>query len=338
MLQARNDEQQLDDKSGPLKRSYIGIKSRKKTRDVINGILLEKQAREAMGAAYEIYAKNSMHAPNSSVPSTALGMRPDGFAGHSLVSLPLTIPYGTIPNEFAPVVTNDSLLTSAILASGASAAARNNSLLSNLQRPAAGILSAPPPMYAAAADLSSSYPYTAVTLPPAEPDWRDQIYYWVGKLSYDDKQQCLRWRGRWMGSFSGKPAESEFDSSSNEFTYCSPRIEKARAFSSQGLLRPISGHYAGQYGMDNDGSGVIEMYTDKELLMEFEETSLDPCPQYFVYGRGDSEFGEFIVHGTYDSSTRMLDMSRQYLSDNDLKRMMTMPQLKLHIKRLYRYN
>ncbi len=179
-------------------------------------------------------------------------------------------------------------------------------------------------------------PYNAVSLTQVEPDWRDQIYYWVGKLSYDDRQQCLRWRGKWMGSFSGKPAQSEFDSSSNDFSYCSPKIEKSKVFSLEGFLRPVTGQYTGEYNMDNDGSGTIEVYTDKELLVEFEELAKDPYPRYFVYGRGDSEFGEFVVHGTYDSLNRLLEMNRQYIADNDIQRDMSMMQLKQHLKRVNR--
>jgi hypothetical protein len=138
-----------------------------------------------------------------------------------------------------------------------------------------------------------------------------------------------------MGSFSGRPVQSEFDSSSNEFTYYSPHIEKSRAFSSDGLLLPLGGNYSGQYSMDNDGSGVTEMYTDKELLVEFEEVATDPYPQFFVFGRGDSEFGEFVVHGSFDGSSGLLEMSRQYLAENDSKKDLSMQQLKMYLRQKY---
>jgi hypothetical protein len=184
-------------------------------------------------------------------------------------------------------------------------------------------------------EITGAYSYSAVTSTQEEPDWRDQIYYWVGNLTFDDKQECLQWSGKWMGSFSGRPVQSEFDSSSNEFTYYSPHIEKSRAFSSDGLLLPLGGNYSGQYSMDNDGSGVTEMYTDKELLVEFEEVATDPYPQFFVFGRGDSEFGEFVVHGSFDGSSGLLEMSRQYLAENDSKKDLSMQQLKMYLRQKY---
>jgi hypothetical protein len=313
----------------PLKRSYIGIKSRKKHRDVVLQAFLNEKGGRSSNMDF-------MNTFGVSIPSSAalnLGM-PDAPhpLGHTLLHLPMAVNQatylmGSAPSGFTPMIHHPSIPL-------AVPPAPTNAGMTTLQL-AESLAWAKPSNFPSMEIPSTAYAYPSVPLSQAEPDWRDQIYYWVGKLSYDDKQQCLRWRGRWIGSFSGKPAPTEFDSSSNDFSYCSPRIEKSRAFSSQGLLKPVSGNYTGEYGMDNDGTGVNEMYTDKLLTMEFEETQLDPFPQYFVWGRGDSEFGEFIVHGRYDSSTRVLDMSRQYLADSDLKRSMSMVQLKTHLKRLH---
>lgn len=184
-----------------------------------------------------------------------------------------------------------------------------------------------------ALEITGAYPYTAVPLTQSEPDWREQIYYWTGKLAFDDSKSCLSWKGHWLGSFTGKPSREEFASSTNEFSYYSQRIERSRAFTNEGLLRPHSGAYKGSYKMDNDGTGEMEQYNDKEFFIEFEEILGLATPRYHVYGKGDSEFGVFILHGSYDAITRVLEMDRQYLAENDLRKTMSLMQLKLHFKR-----
>jgi hypothetical protein len=188
-----------------------------------------------------------------------------------------------------------------------------------------------------------------------EPDWRDQIYYWQGKLSYDDNLQSVTWKGHWMGSFTGKPGQEEFAISNNDFVYHSISIEKSKVVSimnqnsymngngSNGsstagysLLRPVSGYYKGYYMMqNNDIDDKHDKYTDKEFLVEFEENPSKSFPfLYNVYGKGDSEFGIFILHGTYDSNNKILEMSRQYIADCDLRCSMSLPQLKQYFKRI----
>jgi len=36
----------------------------------------------------------------------------------------------------------------------------------------------------------------------AEPDWRDQLYYWTGILYFDPEKQQQVWKGSWVGSYS----------------------------------------------------------------------------------------------------------------------------------------
>jgi hypothetical protein len=181
-----------------------------------------------------------------------------------------------------------------------------------------------------------------------EPDWRDQIYYWQGKLSYDDNLQSVSWKGHWMGSFTGKPAQEEFDISNNDFVYHSMAIDKSKVVSVinngttssstavSSLLRPVSGYYKGYYMMqNNEMDDKHDKYTDKEFILEFEENPSKTFPfLYNVYGKGDSEFGIFILHGTYDSYNKTLEMSRQYIADCDLRCSMSLPQLKQYFKRI----
>lgn len=163
-----------------------------------------------------------------------------------------------------------------------------------------------------------------------EPDWRDQIYYWTGLLSYDTLNSCLLWKGSWLGSFTGKPNPEDFSYSSNEFEYLGEVLNLDDLYV-QGLLRPRSGRFKGFYMMDNDGSGSLEKYLDNEYYVEFEEVRGLHPPRYTVVGKGDSDFGTFVLTGTYNAGNRVLEMARQYISDEDERCTMNVNQLKMHL-------
>lgn len=196
----------------------------------------------------------------------------------------------------------------------------------------------------------SKHPYTPLeitgTYEPAsyspyqnqvsEPDWRDQIYYWVGNLTYDDASQNLLWKGRWIGSFSGKPSAEEFNSGSNEFYYTSSTVDRNKVVVNDSagldLLLPVSGMYKGYYMMENN-EGESERYNDKEFAIEFESVASN-TPVYNVIGKGDSEFGVFILNGTYDARSKVLDMCRQYIADSDIRTTMSIAHLKQYFQRV----
>lgn len=163
-----------------------------------------------------------------------------------------------------------------------------------------------------------------------EPDWRDQIYYWTGLLSFDTPNSCLLWKGSWLGSFTGKPNPDEFAWSSNEFEYLGEVLHLDDLYV-QGLLRPRSGRFKGYYMMDNDGSGSLEKYLDNEYYVEFEEVRGLHPPRYTVVGKGDSDFGTFVLTGTYNAGNRVLEMARQYISEDDERCTMNVNQLKMHL-------
>jgi hypothetical protein len=355
-----------DEDNRPSKRSYIGIKSRKKTKNAMK-ILLGDAATMTSAITYLNHLNpnvglNSGIVSNPVIPTISGSSLSSNSLSHSLIHLPSGLaqnPYllNSLPSGYTPLMHSTDLLGGTLPSAAPIIPPLGLPTFGTSGRPLAGCAtmrlpssssssSAPLPVTSSGQidwskqaytplEINGAYSYTSMPLTQAEPDWREQIYYWVGKLSFDDKQQCLRWRGKWMGSFSGMPAQSEFDGSSNEFAYCSPCVEKSRIFTAHGLLRPFGGYYSGQYSMDNDGSGVTEMYTDKELLLEFEEVAADPYPQFFVFGRGDSDFGEFVIDGTYDGSSRILEMSRQYLAENDSKKNLSMQQLKMYLRGKY---
>jgi hypothetical protein len=163
-----------------------------------------------------------------------------------------------------------------------------------------------------------------------EPNWRDQIYYWTGFLSFDPENSCLLWKGSWLGSFMGKPNPEEFSYSSNEFEYSGEMLNLEDLYV-HGLLRPRSGYFKGFYMMDNDGSGSLDKYLDNEYYVEFEEVRGLQPPRYTVVGKGDSDFGTFVLTGTYNAGNRVLEMARQYISEEDERCTMDVNQLKLHL-------
>ena len=75
-------------------------------------------------------------------------------------------------------------------------------------------------------------------------------------------------------------------------------------------MKPVCGSYLGHYMMDNEGSGRLSRYLD---FREDEEGD----GKYSVIGRGDCDFGAFILQGRFDSASRALDVTRKYVPDSD---------------------
>lgn len=165
-----------------------------------------------------------------------------------------------------------------------------------------------------------------------ELDWRDQLYYWTGILYYDPARAVQVWKGSWVGSYSGKPMSEEFSWSFNHFEYTLDGGRATPMMGPENTLLPQSGPMQGYYLMDNDGSGALQKYVDTEYTVEFEQlpnlVGGGVSELFAVYGRGDSDFGEFIVTGNYNKRTRILEMTRQYIAETDARSKMPLPQLK----------
>eukprot|EP01038_Epipyxis_sp_PR26KG_P016447 gene16447-22430_t len=181
-----------------------------------------------------------------------------------------------------------------------------------------------------------------------ETDWREQIYYWTGTLNYDYDMGCLVWKGSWLGSFNGKPSDSEFKENKNKFTYCGEKISQdsiLTRINNNCVIKPKSGFFHGHYMMDNDGSGALAKYYDKDYYVQFisdyetnssfNSNGVDQSQSliYSVVGKGDSEFGVFITQGTFNASNNRLDMSRQYVADTDKLANMNINQLIEHFSK-----
>lgn len=188
-----------------------------------------------------------------------------------------------------------------------------------------------------------------------ERDWRDEVYYWSGKLEYSMQERCLVWRGQWLGSFTGKPSHEEMQSSHNEFCYSSQTIDRARVFlppsrssassslmiNNNSFMKPLSGYYQGYYLIGHEQNGLEkEQYTDQSLYLEFQPAAMTTTIEddeddeevgthyYDVYGIGYSEFGKFLLKGVFHGSTRQLEVSRQYIAEHDPRYKMDLPQWK----------
>lgn len=128
-----------------------------------------------------------------------------------------------------------------------------------------------------------------------------------------------------MGSFTGKPRPDEFAASRNHFEYISEKVSAEHVRNESGAVQPVSGYFKGYYMMDNDGTGDLDEYLDNEYYVDFEYVS---GSEYTVVGKGDSDFGAFIVTGAFNPDTKVLEMTRQYIADNDERGKMNIDELK----------
>lgn len=160
-------------------------------------------------------------------------------------------------------------------------------------------------------------------------DWREQLYHWRGHLSVDssftsssdssNSRSVLLWSGTWVGSWQQVAGtESTLAWTGNTFTYRGPPVVEGNEgpASMSVPLKPISGTYLGHYMMDNEGSGRLSRYSDHNCYLDFKEDE-KAQGKYTVIGRGDCDFGAFILQGIYDSASRALDITRKYIPDSD---------------------
>ena len=154
----------------------------------------------------------------------------------------------------------------------------------------------------------------------------------VGILTYDPARRVQVWQGSWVGSYTGRPSALDFAESSNRFEYSTTVVRNIPKEAE--VPPPQSGRLQGFYMMDNIGDGTLEKYEDTEYEVLFEPiySPHGVTEQYAVYGRGDSDFGAFIVTGRYSAHSRVLEMTRQYVADTDLRARLTLQQLREHFR------
>lgn len=155
-------------------------------------------------------------------------------------------------------------------------------------------------------------------LPIEDTSWRRQLYYWVGQLTLDQQISQLVWRGKWLGYFTVLPSAEQMQNSANIFEYFSPKINLESEIASRDKpSSPVSGPFTGFYMMDNSGNGIPEKFTDVCCELDFKEIVGTSPLRYSVVGNGDTEFGPFVMEGTYESDTGKLMISRRYIVNTD---------------------
>jgi hypothetical protein len=169
---------------------------------------------------------------------------------------------------------------------------------------------------------------TAPAVPQPPSDWREQLYFWLGTISVDAQNSCIVWKGSWLGYFNTTPTPEQLQWSRNFFEYSGPSAVESDVALPNGGLRPLSGAFKGHYMMDNSGGGSMQRFSDKSCGLDFQEISGSNPLRYSVVGKGDSEFGDFVIEGIYDSSTRVLAASRRYVVETDPLAKSTLQDLK----------
>lgn len=169
---------------------------------------------------------------------------------------------------------------------------------------------------------------------PTDPKWRDRVCYLVGGLFINNSNDgrldtaktnvvhvCLK--GKWLSSPGEKPSRNDVTSWSNknEFYYESLAQENLDTLSlPNNNLRPLSGNYTGFHFIDQKegGTDVPTKCTETLLQLLFTPDSKDSSHcSYDLVGKGDSDLGKFILFGNYNSQSRDITMSRQFVTDSD---------------------
>jgi hypothetical protein len=344
------------------KRSYVGMKMRRKTVKVTshsndtnnspqqNSPIPPPPVVPSIPTSSE-HEKTHLVVPSAVPPGPAQVLpQPNQFGNHhSLLHLPLPLaqsPYvlSSIPPGYAPVIHPMRFVPNSVFHNSVHPSRPSTAQVGRAVYTTPAIDWSQHAAYTPL-EITDAYPQYPTSIHQVESDWRDQIYYWSGVVEYDNQEYCLAWNGRWLGSFTGKPSIQEMRESMNEFSYKSPRIDRAQVYphasKNDGYIVPYSGYYQGFYLMDNDGTDEYEEYTDKELILDFEllpqsasssSAAYRQPPIYQVVGKGDSEFGAFLIQGIFHAASKELEMSRQYIPEHDFRVNMTVNELKHWMK------
>jgi len=169
---------------------------------------------------------------------------------------------------------------------------------------------------------------------PQDPNWRNKVCYLVGGLFINNSNDsrhavsktnvahvCLK--GKWLSSSGDKPPHADITawSNKNEFYYESLAQEDIAAMTlPNNNLKPLSGQYTGFHFMDQVESGNEVPTKCTETLLEFlftPDAHDSTHTLYSIVGKGDSDLGKFIAFGSYNTQTRDIAMSRQFVQDSD---------------------
>jgi hypothetical protein len=176
-----------------------------------------------------------------------------------------------------------------------------------------------------------------------DPHWRRKVYHLAGGLfthstSSHPRQGvsknttvaahvCLK--GKWLATLEGKPRKEDITnwSNKNEFYFESLAQEDPSALTlPDKSLKPLSGNYTGFHFVEQQASGAGVPTKCTEALIQLLFTAETPGGSgsgsgsnhnYNIVGKGDSDLGKFVLFGHYNSQTRDVEMSRQFVLDSD---------------------
>lgn len=162
-----------------------------------------------------------------------------------------------------------------------------------------------------------------------EVDWRDQLYHYVGKVSYIPKKRQYLLKGYWKTSFNLLTQEEIYDFSEkpdtqNSFEFFSEE-KRDTTTNNIPMAQVVSGHFEGHFNYFN--GSVIDTFRD-EFKITFHSLSNIlsgnsfnknvPFDDIFnpVYGDGHCRHGGyFIITGYYNSLTNFIYLRRQYVTN-----------------------
>lgn len=155
--------------------------------------------------------------------------------------------------------------------------------------------------------------------PVCVPSGQLPAQYWAGVLYYDAIRCVQVWRGSWvnlaLGQAGQRPSPELLARSASQFEYTSEVVQRSVALTPEGALLPQAGFLRGTYRMISELTGKFETFTDREFFIEYEPTEPGANPRkYAVYGSGDCQFGAFVVTGSFNTLSSVMELTRQYIS------------------------
>lgn len=162
-----------------------------------------------------------------------------------------------------------------------------------------------------------------------EIDWRDQLYHYVGKVSYIPKKRQYLLKGYWKTSFNLLTQEEIYDFSEkpdtqNSFEFFSVE-KKDTTITSVPMVQVISGRFEGHFNYFN--GSVIDTFRDEfnitfqslpNILLDDMANKNIQFNDLFnpIYGDGHCRYGGyFIITGYYNSLTNFIYLRRQYVTN-----------------------
>jgi hypothetical protein len=169
--------------------------------------------------------------------------------------------------------------------------------------------------------------------------WKRPLFYWKGKLNYDNETNILRWDGSWVSGLAehGLPKEKEFERTKQiaSFELSKTKLIRDPSAAEQNgeplysSLAGLSGRFKGSYLLDQgDGQGPSK-HSDMSHNFAFASEEGEGTNGFLLAAAcGTTEFGSFVSAGyvrftlTTADTTRSTEvgelvLARRYIDDDD---------------------